>query len=156
MLNCPAHLCMSASSTNAGTSAPQQLDQARQSCPVYMQVDELLALDADNEEYRDLQSSLVEVCDVCCKLPSHKKGRSVSRQLLAACVGTAGRPYRQHARAKTEAGPGLERLSSAEALLRCLLRQIALCKHAPQRQPSVLSPPAASVCCQAVPVRATA
>ena len=47
-----------------------------------MQVDELLAMDADNEEYRDLQTSLVEVCDDCCKLISYSKGKSIPGDCL--------------------------------------------------------------------------
>ena len=67
------------------TAAPGKatLKPCCDTAPGYMQVDELLAMDADNEEYRDLQTSLVEVCDLCCKLTSH--GRA--RRLLAACVG---------------------------------------------------------------------
>lgn len=53
-----------------------------QHCSCYMQVDELLAMDADNEEYRDLQTSLVEVCDDCCKLISHSKGKSIPGDCL--------------------------------------------------------------------------
>ena len=49
---------------------------------LHMQVDELLAMDADNEEYRDLQTSLVEVCDDCCKLISHSKGKSIPGDCL--------------------------------------------------------------------------
>ena len=52
------------------------------SAPGYMQVDELLAMDADNEEYRDLQTSLVEVCDICCKLIAHSKGKGVPGDCL--------------------------------------------------------------------------
>ena len=50
--------------------------------PGHVQVDELLAMDADNEEYRDLQTSLVEVCDACSKLTSHRKGRGVPAECL--------------------------------------------------------------------------
>ena len=58
------------------TAAPGKatLKPCCDTAPGYMQVDELLAMDADNEEYRDLQTSLVEVCDLCCKRTPHSKG----------------------------------------------------------------------------------